>query len=214
MDKEELKDLNKRYSGTFIRYSKKELEDWKVIYVERVLIDGDFFWIRTINNNFDTFDYGCDLFKFDFSCPSIGIKNFKKGVILVNRSPNRQWRKGICSDNYTVKNPLKQTLLPILSKYNIDKKFLSPFNWSSPNMEYLYNNKYSTIKEALMELSSGEYIARAISKDFFMSLSMDKEAYTIYRKSIPVGEIINEELIPFETPFKQEVIDIFYRRNM
>lgn len=214
MDKEELKDLNKRYYNTFIRYSKKELEDWKVIYVEKVLIDGDSFWIRTIDSNFDTLDYGSDTYKFNFSCPSTGIKNFKRGVVLVNRSPNRQWRKGICSDNYTVKNPLKQTLSHIISNYNIDRKFMSPFNWSSPNIEFLYNNKYSTIKEAIEELSSGEYIARAISKDFFMTLSMDKEAVTLFRKTVPVGEIVKGELIPFETPFKQEVIDIFYRRNM
>ena len=90
-------------------------------------------------------------------------------LILFRRSPRRQWRRGICSDNSTVTCPVR----PMLRRFNIQVNVYESLSWKV--IHHLLNPTYPTLERALAYCH--KCMAVAISPMFFVCLKCQEMFY-------------------------------------
>lgn len=81
-----------------------------------------------------------------------GLFNTKKSVVYGRCLPYRQWKVGLCADNYFIGNPI--SILPKVAReeavYNV------------------FNPEYYTLEQAIDSILSRERVAAALNKDYFI----------------------------------------------
>jgi hypothetical protein len=130
-------------------------------------------------------------------------------LVLVRRSPRRQWRRGLCSENVVLQNPIS-------SLYRLFGRNMS--HWQGrlgfPLLRRLLNPEYPTIAEAVTHLET--YQAIAISPMFAIMLSsLSTEKYLLTSHFGFIGEISLDggRVWVHHEPAMQELRDFAVRTN-
>jgi len=215
MDKDEFKDMPKKYSNTYFQVRPINTEDpWQTVYADDFRIwwaeddtQVDYYTAKTRVGWIKSTEYE---FKFDF--PPLGVLNFKETVVVANRFPARQWKKAATHENYSVYMPTAPLLAGIVGNYTLPKSITLDFKFGTSAIHELYSSKYFSYKDALSHLKIGKRLACAITKEFFVTNSHYNDAVLLWRGTAIVAEI-NEGAINYVAPlFKQETQD-FFKRN-
>lgn len=215
MDEEDFKDIPKKYSGTYFQYrSIDSKEPWKTCYAEEIRIwyaetdkQVNYFMVKFDGRWLKSIEYE---FKFDF--PPIGVLNYKETIVIANKYPARQWKKAITTENFVVYFPTNSILSILSDWYKLPEAISYEFTWDVESVKELFNNKFFSYKQALLELQSGKRLACAITPEFFVTNSHYNESVLLWRYNIIIAEIHDDSILYVESMFEQEAID-FFKRN-
>lgn len=134
-----------------------------------------------------------------FNVPHLGV------AYIFNRRPTRQFRRGLCSENFTIHTPLDMVLATI--KLNIRNRLGGDFLIYALEKHFLPLNKVLS----MFEEDSFSTKSAAISNTFALSkshLENEERPLLWFLKNI-IGFVDNKkkemEVLPF---YKQEVIDL------
>jgi hypothetical protein len=132
--------------------------------------------------------------------PTLGFFNMKRGFGYGIRVPARQFKRGICTQNYN----------PVNSLDTLVRKELITFNLSTA-LNFAYEEHKNCILDVIEELNSTDTIGRILNKDFAVSLNTfsPENLYLLWYKNTPVGEIYpdNKIIRVKYKHVKQEVMD-------
>lgn len=158
--------------------------------------------------------------------PQSGFYNFNNHTIFYSRIPERQWRRGFCSQtmkNSSLNNNIQETLLEGLEnnkfKFPGGPRFASIVSSQSffdlTVANGLFFPQYPTYKNTHHILKSlSQCISQAFYRDFALSLCADTENFALFHENCRIAEVdpidFNKVYVK-EKLFFQEIIDLFRR---
>jgi hypothetical protein len=121
--------------------------------------------------------------KFKLNWPTLGMVNVRDHAVLVARSAQRQWKKGLRMSSLNC-----YTFDPgILSDLQNYKRSYRAQSFIHQDLHQLYTPEYTDFHEALEVVEAGEKIARAVSPLFCVSNKYKASKPLLYYKTFPVG---------------------------
>lgn len=132
--------------------------------------------------------------------PIIGFFNTKTSFNYGIRVPNRQYKRGICEQNYNAIDSIKSLT---------NKRIVT--NHLPDVIKYAYTETKSCILDTIRDLETQSLLGRVLNKDFAVSLNTfsEENIYLLWYKNKPVAEIYpNTESIRIRYKhIKQEIMD-------
>lgn len=207
-DKFDVEDYHKRYSGTYLQFHDKNNDTLFTGYVHKIYSDENL-WNAKVEysvGNFRTYtNKEIDIVE---EVPAVGTINYNNGVIIATRYPERQWKRGICTDNFKISNPL-YTVTKSAKKYPVLEYPIKEHKLSLALADAIYNNTFFSTEEALKKISSFECLGAAVNNNFWFSPSWYNKSIVLWYNSTIVGEYKTDKLYILEKGFEQEINDFF-----
>jgi hypothetical protein len=203
------------------------IDDWHKKYHQTiVLYDGKLVWIQ----NFGHFDDGLrahltyesakkieraiDVAKiqpisfdatFINNCTPAELHNAQQPLVLCQRNPRRQWKRGLCSDNVTLSDPMK----PLFELYG---KKCAPVPLTLSLVAQLLNPQFPTLEQAFQHI--GQVWSLALSPFLAMSISnISATKHLLMSHFGFIGEIDSHGIWIHHPPMFQEVADWLKRTH-
>lgn len=162
----------------------------------------------------NTFTLGSLMFKYP-NCltkllldkPDTGYFNHVNGAFYLYQVPARQWRRGLCSANHEIYNPLRNFI-------HVSGLYTPRLTLRTVNC--LFSNKRieSDFNKALQKLKENEECTSvAVSHNLMFSKSptSDLKYPLLWFKAYPVGYVMPDHFVIQDSMFEQEVEDEVYR---
>jgi hypothetical protein len=208
-DKFDIEDYPKRYSGTWVQIQNKETKEKQVGYIYKIaastkIWEGYFTTGKEDKQNI----ISSSLYEIIEGFPTIGVVNCDKDVVITSRQPNRQWKRGICPENFKIVTPL-YSVINKTAELPVQEWPFERYEISTTTLTNIYNNEYFSIKEALDRVTSLERFGAAVNNVFWFSPSWYSTSVILWYKEVVVGEYKNDKLIILEKAFEQEIKDFF-----
>lgn len=205
------RDFEKKYSKTFVKLKKEGI--WAFIN----------YWARSkpiilLENGEEV---SSDNANVDTTPLANGTYSMEDTVFIVNKDPNRQWRKGLCEDTYRVHNPLHFILSGIYrNTYNrdisvgsyLESKLVFPFTQSVVRSLKMLNglqkpNPFELVKS---QLYSFAVLSGAISDKFWLSPGFkNDDKLLLWYNDLIVAEVSHDNKIRMiVNHLTQEVSDL------
>ena len=190
---QDVSEFSKRYSNTWIYEEKTKTS----FMVEEVLPEK--VWLLKTNGNRIEIPIITEKV-FSVKPPIIGFFNNDTEFCYGIRIPNRQYKRGICQQNYNAIESIK-TL-----RHN--RIILSDLAYT---IDYAYKEANCFIQNAIEQLENPKLTGRALNKNFAVSLNTlsPENIYLLWYKNKPVAEIYqNTKTIKVKYKhIKQEILD-------
>lgn len=147
-----------------------------------------------------TLKYPESLVDVEFNPPSIGFFNHKEHALLLFKSPVRQWKRGLCSENHEVYNPFWAILRDIQTPYRP--------TWGWRLINSLFNRQLTgSVQQSIIAVAD-KLVSSAISLNLALSKSpVNSLNPLIWYRHSPVGFIENNKMVIRDETYHQEVID-------
>lgn len=128
------------------------------------------------------FRYGDDRIKLEFPFPRVGLMNFNKGVFNIVRTPAHQWKKGIH------RNVLQFVNLTAPEQEILERDILNNEQFFRPRViQELFHPRFFTPTEAFESVVSGQRLAAALDRNFFVKMSFISNDILIGYKEYVIG---------------------------
>lgn len=191
-------DFEQKYLGTFCRYVSPVTKERELFSLLEVVVHDTKAPDLTLFN-----DRHGEIFlrytgeaELDFTFPEMGNFQHNDRCLRLERSPARQWRKGLCPSTIKVNFPYSR-LYPAWS-YSLDEKTLtSAFNGLAPQK----------ISSAVKALNARSMFSVALSPTLSLGLGEKAKTHWLWFEEEPVGEVEGETVTIYNPLFIQEVND-------
>ncbi len=137
-----------------------------------------------------------------------GVYNYKNTIIIIQKTGDRQWKRGFCKGAYHVRDPLAYVheMWSMVTGLAYTKP--STFDWTTNNIQHIQIHKPTTYKLALASINRDSVVARVLDKDWFISLSLTSDGVWLFYRSCKVATIIEDSIHVNCPDFLQEIIDL------
>lgn len=150
--------------------------------------------------------------------PDRQVFDYGGRTLVYSRLPNRQWRKGLTSDNTLVEDPMYSLLSEIPNRNNFKLHIERIDRYGIKILYNLFIQDYAgSVEKALQDIQELDLLSRAISKDYWIGCFLEEDKpFILYRHSIPVAFYNNkiDTLIPISKVYLQEITDFCNRFNL
>lgn len=178
-----LSDFRRRWEETYVWLKMKSKAQETLVYVRSVEYDEN----RVGVLHLESIDYGSITINFGSADHSLLFKYPKTGVFqrgghagFFRRRPQRQWRRGLCSDNGRIASVTAQVTGNMLS-------------FNAETVRAAFVGKTYTKDQALAALAAGMAKSVALSDNLSLSLSFTANPdYVIFFWDMPVGRMNKE----------------------
>lgn len=178
-----LEDFRRRYEGTFVFVQEPESDKENLFQIYSVAPDTE----RLGRLDLVSEELGRIYLNFGsahtlkFKPVPVGVFQFGNEAYYCRRHPARQYRRGICRDNTTIK--------PVVNM--VYEEYGNTINHSS--VKAAFEGKKYTYKEAFTMCGTGKYRSVAIHGDFALSLSLaQSNDYILFYFDWPIARISPE----------------------
>ena len=150
--------------------------------------------------------------------PEKQVFDFGNRTFVYNKNPQRQWQSGINGNNslfYDPLNLLLQSLPNTLYARFLDKPSLIPDVRCLENL--LIENHAGSLSKAINDIEKHMLLSRTLDKTYFLALSINEDyPYILYRYHVPVAYYDNvlDTFTLTKGIFSQEISDFCRRRNL
>lgn len=160
-DHEVIADFSRRWANTYVWMNMDNLK--REVLVRITSVEEHPKKVAVINVTSKEFgalrvNFGSETSSLKFKHPPVGVFQYGSDSYLLQRRPQRQWRRGLCSDNATI--------LPV-HRYITGKAV----SWDIGLVQAAYDHNVSTVQEALVWLSKGKVRAVALENAFTLMLN-------------------------------------------
>lgn len=190
---QDISEFSKRYSGSWI-YNETDNKPVKIEAANGTIVNlcDPYYNIETIQAVTNKV--------YSVRLPTLGFFNGKTSFYYGVRVPSRQYKRGICSQNYNIIDSIKSLLNKTICTITTQEGIL-----------YAYKETKTLILNAIKELNEPNIIGRVLNKEFAVSLNTlsPEQIYLLWYKNKPVAEIYpNSGTIKVKYKHvKQEIID-------
>lgn len=144
-------------------------------------------------------------FKWDFSIPNTGLYDFKNSVILFERRPVRDTKKGLCPNNTTFHD-----IMSIFVDYKrIPRDFYlaNAFLFHEDNLNLLFCKPREDFEKSLEKIIKKQALCRSVTGRIAISQGIMSKSPTIWLKNRLIGELDlkKEKIIPLHHSFSKEL---------
>ena len=216
MPVDEFVEFDKQYRSTYIRITYEKRTEKEVVYILECQDTGDkkLISVKGLKTGGCILNWEDSNQSFDYSFPKVGLFNYEYGMVYFYRLPERQWKRGIVGSNSQMVDPLKDIKLKIPELY---KFYNSKIGLGFKELEAAYSEQFpSCIDDAVADLLSFKYEARAISPMFGLSLSsMDESSLILWKHTSMIGllSLKEKEIVIKNQAFAQEIADYLRRKK-
>ena len=191
----------RKYAGTFIKYRQPTTGKYFAASVIGTDENDKSLNLSVEDLGIVLLSYPSGLSFLDVSSPSAGYFNHRGNAIFLFKNPARQWRRGVCSDNHELYNPLKR-----LFKEGIYRP-----TFVASTITSVFNPQYVPIHEAWSKLKDDHrLVSIACSASLMLSkspMTMRNDQPLVWYKTTPVGVICDQKIVVKDQMFEQEIID-------
>lgn len=193
-----IEDFHKKYNSTWVQYRGKE--GLSPALVESVSIDELRVYVRSQEEGVVSINYDAKLEdKLDVSTPPTGFFNYNGHALVLFRTPHRQWRCGLCSDNHEIYNPFRKLLNEGIYRCSFGGKTIAA----------LFKPCYVANPEDARSRFSNAVHSVALSRRLMISKSpLEQTSYPlVWYGCTPCGFIRGSKFVIEDEVFQQEVED-------
>ena len=201
-----LEEFSRKYMDTYIKYI--TLEDKKINSAKVLSIDLSYkkicLFVYGIGDIIINYPKGLQNLNLD--SPKSGFFNFNNHAIYLFKVPARQWKRGLCSDNYEFYNPFKCFF----------KSGVYCPMFGDRAIQAIINPEYLKIHETIINLESNPHMRSiAINPNIMLSKSpvTNNREPLIWYKTTPVGFIQSGKFSIQDELYEQEIHDELTRMN-
>lgn len=178
-----LQDFRRRYEGTFVWLSMEDITKETLVKVTRVEDDAEKVGVLRL----DSIEYGSlsinmgsSGHSLKFKYPPVGVFQHDVDALAFTRRPARQYRRGLCADNSTLRN--------VTASVVSNRARFTPREVASA-----FEHKTFSTNEALRLLRMGRVRSVALADNFAISLSITGTSdYIVYHWINPVARCTRE----------------------
>lgn len=172
----DMSEMSKRYKDTYLFCRTPNHPKWALYNVEHV--DDDHVYLRNDKHGSVVLS-STSAAELNAVWPDSGFFNFEKSILHVARVPDRQWKRGPCSKNLRISDPILRLFHVSTSKFSMSA------------LEASYDDKNYTIKQALALINKKELVARALSRQWALSLPtwVSDDEYLLWYQHTPVAVV-------------------------
>lgn len=148
--------------------------------------------------------------------PDKQVFDFGGRTLVYSRYPQRQWRKGMCSDNASLRDCMYDTLTNIQPSYEIKVNLVSLRLDLKPLHNMNMKNYAGNLARAIADITSYELLSRAISEVYWLGLFVDEDKpFIFYRYDLPIAYYNNKSDVftLVDKIYLQEITDFCNRFN-
>ena len=150
--------------------------------------------------------------------PEKQVFDFGNRTFVYNKNPQRQWQSGINGNNSLFHDPIGILLLglpnTVYAKFR-DRPTLIPEIRCLENL--LIENHAGSLTKAISDIKKYTLLSRTLDKTYFLALSINEDyPYILYRYHIPVAyyDDVLDIFTLTKGIFSQEISDFCRRRNL
>lgn len=222
-----VRELSRSYVQTYIQIALKSTPEKRDVVwlrqLERVSDEHDDF-ITSVQfaDSSNTIHADSKKFLFFFDYPTPRVVNHMNGVVIHQRRPERQWQKGLCTQNSYVFQPLSgyfKTLLDLgfsipEAQIHQIKELVRP-DLNRQLALSIFNSPEFSFAQAQELIQSGQRFAAAFHPEFWLSLSTNaNKKLLIWKNSVVIGEFLAPYEIQAHPMFYQELLDLVRRKKL
>ena len=213
---DEFVEFDKQYRNTYIRVKYEKRPEKEVVFIVACNAEEEgakLISVKGAKTGNCILNWADSNQTFDYDFPPIGLFNFKDGMGLFFRFPDRQWKRGVSTGNCIVVDPLRDVKMQYPDIRRLISKQLE-LNFQT--LEAAYASVHSSIEEAIIELSTDGKEAVAVSPVFGLSLSpSNKTELLLWKHTNIVGTLpLNSiDIYVKESTFSQEIKDFLSRKG-
>lgn len=142
--------------------------------------------------------------------PDTGAYNFEKTVLILQRMPKRQNRKGICTETISVTEVSSSAYKAGFLSTGVWAKHRWPGFTGANLNKLLSEHEYPAFKKAFGELKGMKRFAIALDKNFYLTQGLQTQNPSLWYRESWIGSIIKPNRIQVTNPlFSQEIVDKF-----
>jgi uncharacterized protein YkuJ len=197
-------ELNKKYAGCFAKLSSE------VVQIVEFYRRNDTISVFAINTTGNTTEYNLDMIDLKLSPIEPGLYNYRNTVLMVKKTGERQWKRGLCKSAYHVENPLSKFYLRCEGRVDMSNR-PSVFKWDVSSVAKLFKS-FDSYRMAVKSLTSGKALARAFDKGWIVSFSMDSDGFWLSYNKAKVASIIDGKIYVTSKSFLEEIKDLNRRQ--
>ncbi|MCI0558218.1 MAG: hypothetical protein MN733_06960 [Nitrososphaera sp.] len=211
----ELDEFRKQYSETIIRMREKKSGPFMPVYIktegahtpEHLCINHASFGQMQIRWKSKLYEWNTDL-------PRRGLFNHKGSVGLFLRTPQRQWKRGLCSGTSCIRW-ITYTWRRQLNGMTVPSASLGDLNF----VNSLYDRAYRHWDDVVADLLARKSVEEALSPQFALSQSPfvdDQDVLILWYEDQVIGELYPKYpgVVVRQEIFEQEVCDFVKRKKM
>lgn len=198
---EVIQDIRRRYEGTyvFLKMEAKGIETLvKVTKIDESPSKIGVLHLDSSDYGSLTLNFGSDGHSLKFKYPPVGVFQHGRDAYLFRRRPQRQYRRGICTDNSIM--------------HNVTRNFAGNIvQWSAEEVADAFNHKVHTPSEALELLRTGKARSVALKDNFTLCRTMfNTPEHIIFNWQYPVARMDEKGKLSrvYEDVFKSQLDEI------
>jgi hypothetical protein len=173
------------------------------------------------NNKFRVLDFRVPLHRVELlPMPDRQVFDALGRTLIYERSPQRQWQKGLCRNNTKLIDIVASTITNSIPK-NIFYKVQQLFTRIEFTPADLYNllmeSHAKDFKGAITEILDGKLLSRSFSKSCYVMLVPSKTPkFILYRFEIPLAsyDMETNTFKLYDKTYYQEVLDLVNRQKL
>lgn len=199
---EALADFRRRYEGTYVFLNMESKGADTLVYVQKVAESSSKIGVlHLVSEQYGamTLNIGSEGHSLKFKYPPVGVFQYGRDAYLFRRRPQRQYRRGICSDNSTLKN--------------ITQSFAGNFTeWNAKEVQAAYDHKTYSVKDALTALSDNKMRSVALADNFSVSKTLLKTPeHVVWAWNYPIARCTTTGKLTtvYEEVFKPQLEELF-----
>lgn len=198
-----INDFRRRYEGTFVWLSMDEITKETLVKVTRIEDDVSKMGVLRL----DSLEYGSlsinmgsDGHTLLFKYPPVGVFQHATDAFVFTRRPARQYRRGICADNSTLRSVTAGVAGNIA-------------RFEARTIASAFEHKTYPVQEALRMLRSGRVRSVALNNNYSLCLSHTSVSkdFVVFHWTLPVGKVDASGRLGmvYEDVYKSELNRIF-----
>lgn len=133
--------------------------------------------------------------------PERGLFQFGKECLLIQKIPDRQWKRGPCSKNMQIRSPVRAL---------VDKYPLLPVTMEVMESSYRGRDTVLRLLDTINMFKKGGCISVRLNNDWFISLPpKNSQSYVLWYRNNPCSTVIpGKRILVSKNPYlKQELLD-------
>lgn len=198
-----LNDFRRRYEGTFVWLTMEEITKETLVKVTRIEDDSNKIGVLRL----DSFEYGSlsinmgsDGHSLQFKYPPVGVFQHATDAFVFTRRPARQYRRGICADNSTLRSVTAGVAGNIA-------------RFEARTIASAFEHKTYPVREALRMLRTGRARSVALDNNYSLCLSFTSSSrdFVVFHWTLPVGKVDDSGRLTlvYEDVYKSHLNQLF-----
>jgi len=146
--------------------------------------------------------------------PDNTVFDYLGRTFVFKRVPNRQFRKGLCSDNSLIEDVMSNLVLSLRNDNRVKHQEGRIRMSHDVAHKILQATHAKSLNQALLDITTEGLMSRSLSNTYWIGVFPKENTYIFYRYEIPLAYYSDGVFTLINKVYQQEVLDFCSRSNL